>query len=338
MHQLPDRAAAGTQCPSRCVPIIPAPGLLPAPPHGLRAWGFDGCRNTSRSAHGEWKSRSVATRCLHAPPTLTSARLEYRLQSHNPGRALQLSIAGALATLREKMEPPTRTSSSRRGWNPPAAFSSRQPTKRFRFAQPTTPPNALRSPTRYVHSDTPAAARLRPGGYEQRLPSPPGARSICSGRNSLFDFTGIAALLDERGAGVVFRIAHDRNSPAKFTHECAFGNGGFGVVGAFGLNVRAQLANNRADVLFWKDDNCIHILQRRQDLGSLALGRHRPPCTFQRARGIVRVQRYHDSAAQFLRATQIADMTDVQQVEAAVGQNDLLPARAPLLRKLRQLS
>src|SRR5882724_357525 len=234
---------------------------------------------------------------------------------------------------------PAMTSCSRRAPHPPAAASpkvtrTQHPT---RCARPAAPPSALRWPIRYALPGTPAAAPQLPVGCGQYRPSPPGARSGCSARNSLFDFTGIVDFRDQFGAGMVFRIAHDRHSSTQLANQCAFRYGGFGVIGALGVNVGAQIADDRRHIFFREDHYRIHIVQCRKHFGALLLRRVRPSFTLQRPRGRIGVDCHHHFAAQLLRAPQITDVPHVQQIEYPVGQNDLLSLRAPALCQVSKL-
>src|SRR5581483_2463430 len=81
---------------------------------------------------------------------------------------------------------------------------------------------------------------------------------------------------DDVSGGMVFAIADDRNPPAVCAYFVGFGHCVGGVISAFRMNVRPNLANNGAHVGFGKDYDGIHVGERRQDFGPF-FGRHDGP-------------------------------------------------------------
>ena len=94
------------------------------------------------------------------------------------------------------------------------------------------------------------------------------------------------------------------------------------VVRALGLHVRLQFEQQPRHVQLLKDGDEIHARERGDDLGPFRLRRHRVIRAFQRANGIVRVDGDNEHVTERLRAFEIAHVSHVQQVEAAVGEDD----------------
>ncbi|MGH9566931.1 MAG: hypothetical protein ACRD4I_13160 [Candidatus Angelobacter sp.] len=59
--------------------------------------------------------------------------------------------------------------------------------------------------------------------------------------------------------------------------------------------------------------------------------------TFQAAGAGIGIHGYYKPSAEFLRRMKIAHVTDMQEIEAPVGQNDFLSRRAPLPDNLGKL-
>src|SRR5580658_10460523 len=64
---------------------------------------------------------------------------------------------------------------------------------------------------------------------------------------------------------VILGITHDHDaSPTSFDFV-AFGNALHRVVGTFGMKIRADFANDGAHIFFRKNDDGVHVGQRRQN-------------------------------------------------------------------------
>src|SRR3974390_3359579 len=129
---------------------------------------------------------------------------------------------------------------------------------------------------------------------------------------------------------MVLGVADNLHTSAVRPHFVAFGHAVAGVVGALGLHVRMDFAYQRPHVRLIENYYGVHVGQSGNDLGALGLRHHRTPLALQPPRAAVGVHRHHQLSAQRLGAAQIADVPHVQQVEAAVGQHDLLALSAPL--------
>src|SRR5690242_12241204 len=129
---------------------------------------------------------------------------------------------------------------------------------------------------------------------------------------------------------MVFRITYDFNPAAIRENFVALRNSLASVVGALRLNVRTDLANQCAHVCLVEKDNGIDVLQCRDNLGPF-LGRHEwTPRPFDLTYAAIGVHRDHQLSSERLCAAQVTDMADVQQIEAAIRQHDLLAAAPPV--------
>jgi hypothetical protein len=128
---------------------------------------------------------------------------------------------------------------------------------------------------------------------------------------------------------MIFGIAHNFHASATGANFVALGNGLDGVVRALGMHIRTEFADDRAHIRLRKNHHGIYIGQRGQNFGTF-LGRHqRTALPFQGAHRGIRVHGYDQSPAQFFGRAQITDVSDVQQVEAAIGQGDRVAGAAP---------
>ena len=135
---------------------------------------------------------------------------------------------------------------------------------------------------------------------------------------------------------MVLGIAHNFHSSAAGDHFVALGNGLGGVIGAFRMDVRADLANNRANIRFRENYHGIDIGQGGQNFCAF-IGRHQgAPFTFQRADGSIGVDGHDQFPAQLFGGAQIAHMSDMQQIETAVCQSYGIAGAAPFRHLLLQ--
>ena len=135
---------------------------------------------------------------------------------------------------------------------------------------------------------------------------------------------------------MILRVANDHDSPSAGFDLIALGNTLHRVVGPFGMKIRTDFANNSAHILFRKNDDGIYIRQRRENLRAFFGRHHRSPFTLQCAYGSIRIHRDNQLAAQFPRRVQVANMPNVQHIEASVRQRNAIarmpPFRHPLLK------
>ncbi len=140
--------------------------------------------------------------------------------------------------------------------------------------------------------------------------------------------------MDNLRGGVLFWITNDDDAAATGFDNIVLGDTLRRVVGALGMKIRTDLANNGTHVFFWEDDDGVHIRERRQNFRAFFGWHNGPPFTLQRAHGSIRVHRNNQLAAEFPGRMQVADMTDVQHVETPVGQRDAIAAAPPIRHAL----
>lgn len=137
---------------------------------------------------------------------------------------------------------------------------------------------------------------------------------------------------------MILGITNDDDAAATGFDYIVLGDALRRVVGAFGMKVRTDLANDGAHVFFWEDNDGVHIRQRRQNFRAF-FGRHYgPPFTLQSARGSIAVHRDNQLAAEFPGSMEVADMADVQHVEAPVGQRNAIAGAPPIRYTLPKFS
>ena len=87
-----------------------------------------------------------------------------------------------------------------------------------------------------------------------------------------------------------------------------------------------------------KNDDGIHIRRARRESPRVRRRASWPAFPLQCANGIVAIHRDDEFAAEFARRVQIANVADMQQIEAAIGQSDAItgvpPVRHALLKFL----
>ena len=136
---------------------------------------------------------------------------------------------------------------------------------------------------------------------------------------------------------MIFRIADDGHAPAAGDDYVSLRHTLCGVIRAFGVDVGAQNTDQIAYVESIKDDDHIYVSQSGQDFSAFMIGDARPSRTLQRTHTGVRVDRYHQPAAQFLGCAQVPYVAHMQQVKAAVAEDDLFAGIAPALGQLGKL-
>ena len=130
---------------------------------------------------------------------------------------------------------------------------------------------------------------------------------------------------------MILGIAHDHYSSSTGFDRVALGNARDRVVGAFGMEIGMDFANEGTHVFFVKNDDRVNVLQRRQNLRTLGSWHHGPPFPLQGAHGGIGIDCDNQFAPQFASGAQIAYMADMKQVEAAVGESDAFACAPPSL-------
>src|SRR6202453_3455778 len=95
--------------------------------------------------------------------------------------------------------------------------------------------------------------------------------------------------VDDRSGRMILGIANDDHAASAGFDLVPLGDALHRVVGALSLIIRTNFANNRANVLFEKDYDSVHVRQRSQNFRALFGRHHRTPFAFTRAYGGVGV-------------------------------------------------
>jgi hypothetical protein len=137
---------------------------------------------------------------------------------------------------------------------------------------------------------------------------------------------------------VILGIADNFDPTAIFRDRIALRDSVGCVVGAFGLDVGTNLANDGADVEFGEDYDSVDIGQRGYNFGALFGGHDGPALAFEDADRFVGIDCHYEFSAQSFGSAQITDVADVQQIEIAIGQRNALAGAPPFLYALAKLA
>src|SRR5262245_46620545 len=135
---------------------------------------------------------------------------------------------------------------------------------------------------------------------------------------------------------MVLGVAHDRYANSQTVGGRSLRHALGRVVGSFCMYVRSQFLEQRFDIRLWKDHDKVDRTQRGYQQGPRALIENRPSRPFQPANAAIRVDAHDQGIAFRTRALQIANMANVQDVEASVGKHDLSTLGAQVSCQLRQ--
>ena len=116
---------------------------------------------------------------------------------------------------------------------------------------------------------------------------------------------------------------HSDHPPASRLDDVAPDDGVFGPIGAFDEHVRLHRGNQIKRCVLVEDDDPINARERLEHLGPLGLAGDRTIGSLVLTDGSVGVHTNQQRIAKLTRVLQIAQVTDVQQVEDAVGEDDL---------------
>ena len=136
---------------------------------------------------------------------------------------------------------------------------------------------------------------------------------------------------------VRLRIARDGDLGAHRLHRAALGHVLLGVVGALGVDVGAEARDQRVGAVLLEDDHRVHPAHRGDQLRPLRGGHHRAARALQPPHRGVGVEPDHERVAERAGGLEIADVADVEEIEAAVGEHQPLARRAPAGREAARL-
>src|SRR5215831_3476148 len=94
------------------------------------------------------------------------------------------------------------------------------------------------------------------------------------------------------------------------------------VVRPFRVHIRPELLEQGLDVRFWKQNDVIHVLDRRDQFGAGLLIENRSPGSFEAADAGVGIYTHHQKISFFLCTCEVPNMTDVQSIKTSVRKNE----------------
>ena len=133
---------------------------------------------------------------------------------------------------------------------------------------------------------------------------------------------------------MILRVANNRHAAAVFSDRIPLRNGVQRIIRTLCLDVGTNLANQGTYIELGENDDRVHVCECCNNFCTLFRGHHGTPVTFQCPHRLIGIYGHHEFAAKFFRSPQVADMSHVQQIEIAVGQNDALAGVPPLLHAL----
>src|SRR5207245_7881078 len=108
------------------------------------------------------------------------------------------------------------------------------------------------------------------------------------------------------------------------------------VIGAFGVDIRAQFFEKSFDVGFGEEHDVIHTAKRCNELLAGVFVEHGAARSFQIANAGISIQADNKDVALAARTFKIAGMSDVQRIEAAVGEDNALTLTPMFCESLTQ--
>src|SRR5208282_5069956 len=124
--------------------------------------------------------------------------------------------------------------------------------------------------------------------------------------------------------GMFFRIADDGHTDAETRGRGAFGHGFRGVVGSFGMNLRAEVFEKRRDTWLAEEDYIIDGAKRSDKERAGVFITNGAAGAFQRTDAGVRIDADDEEVAFAARGFEITDVSHVERIKTAVGKNDAL--------------
>ena len=132
-------------------------------------------------------------------------------------------------------------------------------------------------------------------------------------------------------------IADDPRLATVPAHDLSLGDRLDGVVGALAMNVRLDELQQVGHGSVGKEDHVVDHAERGHELRTVRRRQNRPPNTLQRRDGLVIVHSDDQPIRLGGRCREVADMADVQQVEATVRERNGLPGCAIGTDQLQKL-
>src|SRR5262245_23939770 len=145
------------------------------------------------------------------------------------------------------------------------------------------------------------------------------------GITSLHTFSGLSQdSVDDISRGMILWISHYSHCAAVAEHFIPFGNSLLGVVSTFRVNCRSQYIEYTRDIRLIKKHNVIHTAERRNKCHTFIFAEDRTAGIFDGPHGFITIDGDNKDVAQRSCALQIPKVSDVENVEAPVGQYHVL--------------
>src|SRR5207249_3273549 len=143
---------------------------------------------------------------------------------------------------------------------------------------------------------------------------------------------------------MAFQIGNETDSTAIGQHGWRFGQAAgiesfamrTSIVTALDVDGRAQQVNEIVGSAFGKDGHIINAGQGRENFSAFHFWDQRSTCSFELAHTLVTIEAKDQKIPQAARVLQIAHMTQVEQVKAAVGEDSTFTHLLSLTNNISQ--
>ena len=153
---------------------------------------------------------------------------------------------------------------------------------------------------------------------------------VADGRRAEDEHLHLRILASRSRGVVVLRVAHDRHPPPVGADDVAFGHGLRRVVRALAVDVGPEREQQPSHVVLGEDDHVVHAPERGHEKGAIRRRLDGPALALEPAHGLVGVDPHHQDVRLGAGPLQVANVADVENVEAPVGEGDGLPRPARL--------
>jgi len=136
---------------------------------------------------------------------------------------------------------------------------------------------------------------------------------------------------------VIFRIANDHDLASTGHNFVVLRDALGGVIRTLGVKVGPDFPDDCAHVFFRKNKYRVDICERGENFCPLVGGHQWAAFAFQCTDGVVAVDGNHKLSAQLARRVKVANVADVEQIEASIGERDAMSGAAPCRHALAQI-
>jgi len=146
---------------------------------------------------------------------------------------------------------------------------------------------------------------------------------------------GLSDASEKLTRGVALGVADDCDANAEARGDLTLGNRVGSVVGAFGVDVGAKRFEKRPDGEIVEEENEIHRGKCSNQLGACSSRKNGAARAFEGANAGIGVDGDDEEITLAAGAFEIADVADVKEVEAAVGEHDATALSALVIEAAR---